>query len=247
MNIFLSINDVIFGNDIVDLKDSDTSLEHLNLRFINKICTEQEKKLFYPLNDKNQIKNLYILWKIWSLKESTYKSISRIYYIPNFRYKDFIVHKNFQYTIYKDYLLNNFIYCNKDFIFTLTYYPSKMNLSHSPIEDYYFVSWIKKLKIECIKQESHSLQLRKYINNTFKEIFKTKTKIYRKFDLRQKIYMPPYIYFKKQFYPISLSHHGRYLVFTIPVKKKYIDFIKNVYKNKSTKTYPKHFIILESD
>ncbi|GIX40542.1 MAG: 4'-phosphopantetheinyl transferase [Leptospiraceae bacterium] len=250
MNIFLSTNDVIYGNDIVDLNVPDTSIEHLNLRFINKICTENEKKNFFSMLEKPtkiSLKEMLVnLWTIWSLKESSYKTVSRIYFIP-FRYKEFEVQKGFNNTIYKKFLLNNIIYNNSDFILTLTYFSGKMNLNKTSESHFIFLSWLK-IKNELQREyENYSHQIRKYINQTLYNIFKIKTKVFRKYAQEEEIFMPPYLYFDKKFYPISLSHHGRFLLFTLAIKKDNLSIFSNYYYNQIIKISKNHYLIIDKN
>ncbi|MCS7204869.1 MAG: 4'-phosphopantetheinyl transferase superfamily protein [Leptospiraceae bacterium] len=112
MNIFLPLDEVWFGNDIVDLEDPDTSLDHLNQRFIQKIGTPNEIEHFFstlePLHEK-----LILLWTIWALKESAYKAISRTLNLHSFRYKDYEVLPNMEVTKYQNLFLKNYIYLDK--------------------------------------------------------------------------------------------------------------------------------------
>ncbi len=248
MSIFLPTSEVVFGNDIVDLNDPDASIQHLNSRFIEKICTQNEIQWFFQ-SEKFNNNDLLTLWKIWAIKESSYKAISRIFYIPFFKYKEYIIYKDFTYTKYKDYLLDNIIYYNSDFILALTYFYGRVNIDKSIKQNVLFISWIKKIVNNDSnynnEQDSHSIKIRKYINNTLYNIFQERTMIYRKFEPEYNIYMAPYLYFKKSFYPISLSHHGKFLLFTLSINQDYFSIISKNYNYSIIKISPLHYLIYE--
>ncbi len=248
MSIFLTTNDVVYGNDIVDLKDPDASIEHLNSRFIKKICTQNEIHWFFQNENYNK-EDLLTLWKIWAIKESSYKAISRIFYIPFFKYKEYIVQQDFLSTKYKNFLLNNIIYFNLEFVLALSYFYGKINIDKNIKENILFLSWIKKIITNddsyLKEQNSYSIKIRKYINDTLYDIFQEKTMIYRKFEPEHNIYMPPYLYFKRSFYPISLSHHGRFLLFTLSVREDSFDIITKNHTFSIIKISPMHYLIYE--
>ncbi len=241
MNILYLKNNFIFGNDIVDLKDPDASIEHLNERFINKICTPKEKQFFF-YSFKQDITYNKLLWSIWSLKESGYKAISRIYHIPYFRYKDYEISENLKNIIYKDFILNNFIYSNDLFIFSVVYSNNKSFLKNTYIENDILISWIKKL--DNNQNKNHSLLIRKYIYNSLLNIFNLKSRIVREYDSKNKIYLAPYIYIHKNYFPISLSHHGKYISFTLSMDRNAINLLLEIYKNK-IKFFNNHYIIFD--
>ena len=238
MNIFLSTSDVVFGNDIIDLNDPDTTEDHLNDRFINKICTENEKEWFFTQKD------LLILWKIWAIKEASYKVVSRIEFIPTFRYKDFEIQKYFINTLYKNYKIINDIYVDSDYVLAMSYIYRNISISK---EHLVFVSWLKK-DLNLIKDNIKStVEIRKYVEDTMFKLFFEKTKIYRKYLHKENLFLPPYLYFKKRFYPISLSHHGRFLLFSLALNKNYIDYIFKFYKNHIIKISDSHYLILDEN
>lgn len=244
MNIFLNINNAIFGNDIVDLKDNDCSIEHLNPRFINKISTTKEIKNFFKDQYEKNFDNFTNLWKLWSLKESAYKTISRIYYTPVFRYKDYEVQENFKIVKHNNIELKTHIFIDHEYIFTITFLSGMCDyISKQPIENYSFCSFIKIDK-EII---NYSKEIRSFIQFIFKEFFNKKVTIYRHFDIQHKILMPPFLYMEQNFYPISLSHHGRFLAFTVIVDSKKVDFFSKLFLKLNIKKIQNHYIIFLSN
>ncbi len=240
MNIFLNINSVIFGNDIVDLMDDDCSIEHLNSRFINKISTLKEKKdIFNDQYEKNS-HNFIKLWKLWSLKESAYKTISRIYYIPVFRYKDYEVQDNFTTVKYNNISLKTQIFMEHEFLFTITFLSGMYDLiDKNPLENYSFFSFIKFNN----ENRSHSKEIRNFIQFIFKKFLNKNVFIYRHYDIQHKIRMPPFLYLEQNFYPVSLSHHGRFLAFTIIINSEKDHFFCNFFLNLEIKKINKHYLI----
>lgn len=249
MEVFQSNNVVIFGSDIVDLDDSGILKDHYKIRFIRKICTKREIQWFFENDYDFHLK----LWKIWAIKESTYKAVSRILFEPVFRYKEYEVQDNFFITNYKDLNFNNVIYSTSEFILALVYFYSRMNIDKSINHDFLFISWIKRvmeITSDSNQYESYSKKIRKFFNNTFYKIFQEKTFIYRKYEPKHKVFLAPYFYFKKSFYPISLSHHGKFFLFTIAIKKESFLSIINSIVNKNhnqsiIEISPVHYLIYE--
>ncbi len=241
MNFFLPINYGIFGNDIVDLDDPDCSKDHVNDRFIQKICTS------YEINFLNQISNFeekyQCLWSFWSLKESAYKTFSRIYFMPNFRYKDFVIDTISKKIYYKNNELTYHVEYKNNYIFSLTFLYGFYFLNKVINSNLLLVTWIKELENKTLVYLKHSDLIRKYVNSVFFKLLNEETRIYRKFIKDLNIYMPPYLYYKKKFYPISLTHHGRYLMFTMAFRSEFLEIIKNHYSVEHT-MFHNNFLIL---
>ncbi|MBZ9651168.1 4'-phosphopantetheinyl transferase family protein [Psychroflexus montanilacus] len=62
----------MIGNDIVDLAKADRESNIFRLRFLEKICSQEEIKLI--LSNQN---STHLYWRIWSMKESAYKAFQR--------------------------------------------------------------------------------------------------------------------------------------------------------------------------
>jgi phosphopantetheinyl transferase (holo-ACP synthase) len=62
----------MIGNDIVDLDIVLKENKATNLRYLNKICTENEIKTIQSSIDPN-----ITLWRIWTIKEAAYKIINK--------------------------------------------------------------------------------------------------------------------------------------------------------------------------
>ncbi|OPL12831.1 MAG: hypothetical protein AVO39_03980 [delta proteobacterium MLS_D] len=61
------------GNDIVDRADPEAAKKHLNGRFVSRVLTKREKRLFDESADPG-----LMLWSFWAAKETAYKIFSRI-------------------------------------------------------------------------------------------------------------------------------------------------------------------------
>lgn len=244
MNIFLNINDVIFGNDIVDLSDPDCSIDHINQRFVDRVCTEKEKNIFFKNPLEKNLDNLITLWKLWALKESAYKTISRVYFVPVFRYKDYEVQEKFQKVVYKNLELYTQIFLEDNLLYTITYSFSQYDLNKNPIESFIFFSFIKK---NTNKNSNDSKEIRKFTKEIFFNYFKKHITIYRHYDIQHKVYMPPYLYIDKEFFPISLSHHGNFLVFTLGIQRGKEKFLLNFFKEFYWKSLDNHYIIFNDN
>ncbi|MFN3604103.1 MAG: 4'-phosphopantetheinyl transferase superfamily protein [Leptonema sp. (in: bacteria)] len=241
MNIFQNTNDVIFGNDIVDLSDNDCSMDHINIRFIKKISTEKEINNIFNNSYEKNLSNYLNLWKLWSLKESAYKTVSRIYFIPTFYYKDYEVQNNFSTVNYKKFSLETQIFLAQDLLFTITYYTGKYLLEKKPIRNYVFFSFIKTQKNKT--PNSDSKEIRKFVEGIFFQFLNKQVMVYRHYDIQYKVFMPPFLFIEKKFFPISLSHHGKFLVFTIAINEKNQRFFLNFFSNCNIKKLENHFII----
>lgn len=62
------------GNDIVDLTNPNTKRKSQDIRFINRIFTQGEKKQIFSSANAD-----VMLWALWAGKESAYKVVSKSY------------------------------------------------------------------------------------------------------------------------------------------------------------------------
>ena len=67
----------MIGNDIIDLKIARAERKSDNLRFMDKVFTNNEKNLILNAQDPD-----LQLWVLWSMKEAAYKAHQRIYDLP---------------------------------------------------------------------------------------------------------------------------------------------------------------------
>ncbi|MEO8773941.1 MAG: 4'-phosphopantetheinyl transferase superfamily protein [Gelidibacter sp.] len=74
----------MIGNDIVDLAFAGINSRWREQRFLDKLFSNQEQG--FILSDGNRFENI---WKLWSMKESAYKIVSRADGIVRFNPKDF--------------------------------------------------------------------------------------------------------------------------------------------------------------
>ena len=74
----------MIGNDIVDLEFAKGNSRWKEQRFLDKLFSKEEQD--FILSDGNRFQNI---WRLWSMKESAYKIISRADGIVRFNPKDF--------------------------------------------------------------------------------------------------------------------------------------------------------------
>ena len=74
----------MIGNDIVDLEFAKHNSRWREQRFLDKLFSKEEQD--FILSDGNRFQNI---WRLWSMKESAYKIISRADGIVRFNPKDF--------------------------------------------------------------------------------------------------------------------------------------------------------------
>ncbi|MGC1632566.1 MAG: 4'-phosphopantetheinyl transferase superfamily protein [Gelidibacter sp.] len=74
----------MIGNDIVDLEFAKCNSRWKEHRFLDKLFSKEEQD--FILSDENRFQNI---WRLWSMKESAYKIISRAGGIVRFNPKDF--------------------------------------------------------------------------------------------------------------------------------------------------------------
>ena len=67
----------MIGNDIIDLKIARTERKSDNSRFMDKVFTDDEKSLILNAHDPE-----LHLWILWSMKEAAYKAHQRIHDLP---------------------------------------------------------------------------------------------------------------------------------------------------------------------
>lgn len=244
MNFFLKTDTVIFGNDVVDLTDPDTSISHLHYRFIEKICTDKEKSFFFPDLEKS-FEKLLLLWKLWAIKEASYKAISRVREIPVFRYKDYEVFPLMKFTRHEKIRFINDVYFERDlnFLLALSYTPTVFTLERRLPEAIFFISWMKMVTDE--ESRNMSKTTRKFLSGIFHSVFSKKVRICKKFDRNRKIFSPPWLYYNREFLPVSLSHHGRFTLFTLGVTGKGYRMLYDIYSSRMLKISKRHYLILE--
>ena len=75
---------LLVGNDIVDLSVAGVSGKSREVRFVNRVFTEQEKSAIGEHSDPDTI-----LWMLWAAKEAAYKVVSKHDSPPVFSHKRF--------------------------------------------------------------------------------------------------------------------------------------------------------------
>lgn len=74
----------MIGNDIVDLEAAQQNSRWQEQRFLDKLFLEDEQDFIFSENDRFRK-----IWRLWSMKESVYKIISRVEGRFRFNPKDF--------------------------------------------------------------------------------------------------------------------------------------------------------------
>ena len=190
------------GNDIVDLKDSDSDLSSFHADFKYRILNSQE--LFDIKN--NDLPNNLLLWIYWASKESAYKYMSRIYPEIHFSWKHFYFNYQLKKIFYKKYHCDCKIDIQKNKYIHVISYPNGSNLKSIFSKVYYFPN----LAYQNVKYSS--LVLKDLFTNHIASFLKVSSK-----DIQIKKnhsgYHVPYVYAKNKILenPVSFSHHGSYI------------------------------------
>lgn len=74
----------MIGNDIIDLEVAKHNSRWEEQRFLDKLFSSEEQN--FILSDENRFQNI---WRLWSMKESAYKIVSKLDGIVRFNPKDF--------------------------------------------------------------------------------------------------------------------------------------------------------------
>jgi len=214
---------LFFGSDIVD---SDYEKSHYAAmgndyidRFIRKIATKQELELIDEHRRLTGNDGL-VLQKIWALKESGFKAAQRYDIHRFFHYKGFEVESGF--SSIKDLQRNQSLYSScivgKGYVASVAWYAAE---AHSPI----IVSLIDQLasgdhESHSVRQKTiqllQALQIKASIESIVREPNPdTESDVDQlppviKFDTPQ-----PLQQITADSYPVSLSHHGRFVMTTL--------------------------------
>ncbi len=177
------------GNDIVDLNEAQHASNWQRARFLNKIFTELEQRYI-----KDAINPFRMVWRLWSIKEASYKLYTQIY--PSRFYNPM----GFECTIENNSETVRF----GDFqCFVETMETSKYIISEARLNKQKLSSEIVKFKTTSQKEQSEELKTR--LINYVGSAYQLK---------KNEIDIPTLSNGKEQF-NVSLTHHGSYGAFVI--------------------------------
>lgn len=199
--------DFIFGNDIVDLSDADSSFPEA--AFLKRVFTAGEQKLIHSSEERT------LVWSLWAAKEASYKAFSSIHKIP-FQWKSFEVLPSLKEVHYKGGRLSLSLQTEKDFIHAVC--AGKVNCGRSfPDSRPLFagaVSFDPSL-------ETESSAVRRAALDALSERLNAEKK-----DFREVAYgpgdAPAFLLNEKELIRMSFSHHGRHAAFAcmpLPVSR----------------------------
>ncbi|TBW29206.1 4'-phosphopantetheinyl transferase superfamily protein [Gramella sp. KN1008] len=183
----------MIGNDIIDLRLSLSEKKSENQRFMAKVFTDEEKGFIRASDDPETI-----LWLLWSMKEAAYKAHQRNYGLPRtLNPQSFSCTVNpFEnmgkvYTGSKNY--NVEFEVNSDYIYSQTSTQSTFHRIYSkvkPTKDQILEEICASLDLECpvFRLEKDSKGIPSLIGPN-----------------------------PKKKLPLSLSHHGNFTAFAIPL------------------------------
>ncbi len=177
------------GNDIVDLAEARHASNWQRPRFLHKLFTELEQK--YIKDAKNPF---LMVWRLWSMKEASYKLFTQIY--PNRFYNP----KGFECTVENNSGTVKF----KGFqCYVETKETSKYIISEARLNKKKLSSKIVKFKTTHQKQQSEELKTRllNYVGSEY-QLIKNNMDI-------------PTLSNGKEHFNISLTHHGTHGAFAI--------------------------------
>ncbi|MDR5590276.1 4'-phosphopantetheinyl transferase superfamily protein [Christiangramia sp. SM2212] len=184
----------MIGNDIIDLKLASRSDRSLSPRFLNKICSTKEIE---EIN--NTLDPQLLVWKFWSLKEATYKAHQR-----RFNLKRKFNPASFHCSISSK---NNAVVQIDEFQYNLN---SEITTDyiHSYVESGYIdlgiYSGLKKSRHQIISRVGELLSIPPALIDIKKNENYVPSLVLNRTD---------------KTLPISLSHHGSFTAFLIPLIK----------------------------
>ena len=177
------------GNDIVDLKEAQHASNWQRTRFLDKLFTESEQD--YIINAENPFK---MVWRLWSIKEASYKLYTQLYPSRFYNPKGFecVIENTSGSVKFKDFQC----------------YVETKETSNYIISEARFTKQELRSKIVKFKTTNHKAQ---------SEALKTKLLhfIGKAYRIQKNEVGVPTLSNGKQHLNISLTHHGSYGAFAI--------------------------------
>lgn len=178
----------MLGNDIVDLQLAAKQSNWRRKGYLQKIFTSQEQELILNATDQDQM-----VWLLWSMKEAAYKivtiEVGERFYRPR-SFECFLDLSQFSYkgkVVFEEFSFETVSEITEDYINT-----TATSAHNSQIEPYLFQN--SATYIQDFNKLSHHFMLTKNEVNlpTIQDLF------------------------TEEFYPASVSHHGRYVSIVHP-------------------------------
>ena len=185
----------MIGNDIVDLNLSLQTPKTENLRFLKKICSEDEID-FILKSDAPELS----LWRVWSMKESAYKIIVKKsginLFIPKKIKTEFLDKKNGKiHSEWGEFL--SVTQQDDSFLHTVS-----IDIECSPFSS-----------VRKSNEKNQSAEVRNLLVRELSEIHPEKYKL-ENLSIEKKERVPFLLYENKAMnFDISLSHHGEWLAY----------------------------------
>jgi len=183
----------MIGNDIVDLEFAKRNSRWQEQRFLDKLFTTEEQDFVH--SDQQKFQNI---WRLWTMKESVYKIISRAEETIRFNPTDFkctVLDSNRGHVIYKNQSIATSTTTDKSFIQTTTCLNPQ---------------WISKLfqfsNLDYPTQHSESVQQAIKAYSTYKNVLDTSVAVIKNSRGIPQLYMNGHL----QPEQLSLTHHGLY-------------------------------------
>ncbi len=190
----------MIGNDIVDLEFAGINSRWREQRFLDKLFSKEEQD--FILSDENRFENI---WKLWSMKESAYKIISRADGIVRFNPKDFNC-------VVKNDTLGHVVFENKS-IPTVTQTNQKFIQTTTCLESHWISEVFQLLNTDSKMQHKQSY---KHAAKAYAQLKNVSIEIIEIF--KNEIGVPQfYIQGNLQEEQLSLTHHGYFGAFVIAV------------------------------
>lgn len=177
------------GNDIVDLNEAQNASNWQRPRFLDKLFTEKEQVYI-----KNTRSPFLMVWRLWSMKEASYKLYTQInsgrFYNP--RGFECTIDKNYGTVKFRDFL------CNVETKTTSNYI-----ISEARLEEQNFNSEI--VKFTTTNEKNQSKELKSKLLDT----------VGNEFHLTRNHFNIPTLSDGKEHFNVSLTHHGNYGAFAL--------------------------------
>ncbi len=190
----------MIGNDIVDLEFAGINSRWREQRFLDKLFSKEEQQ--FILSEENRYATI---WKLWSMKESVYKIISRADGIARFNPKDFncfVTNAVEGYVMFENRSVPTVTEIKREFIQTIAYLQQDWISESFPLVD----SDIEIQSEQIYQKAVKAFAKMKAINYKSLEILKNERGVPQF-----------YIHGILQADHLSLTHHGHFGAFAIAV------------------------------
>lgn len=188
----------MIGNDIVDLNFAKRNSRWQEQRFLDKIYTLQEQEIL-------NVNNFYMVWRLWSMKESVYKMAARAGTSFLFNPKAFCCE-----------IVNG---TEGNVKFKNEIYTTITKTDHKYIETTAFLQQQYLSKTFQLSNSDYYTQHTETLHHIKLAYAKYKNADYNAINIQKDIYGVPQVFVNNKRQPelISLTHHGLFGAFAISV------------------------------